>query len=353
VYSKIFSIYHYSCLHWSIGKCLQSHLSSFSLPSSVSCQLDLKALLTSSVSLTVTPSPHLHSHHFQVSSWVFSASTAVLCITTTGSLLLDGKPFFRVNTEVRLWEDLNIYVCVVIRNHCIWKPSNILSKIILKVWRYVIHWEGNLIEGNCGVFNKISVIMILLPLHVESCYFLMTQQSVSVPYNDTLSKMLNSASKFSVQQLVVSLLLYWFLLLFLCLHFEEEPWHVMLLVGNWQQWRYAFWDVTLPNPTEKYQHYRRNCCSIFGQKLLPIFWRVMEWLCEKLGHQISLLPLVSRAILTQSVIKLEATGSLKMQLPFYLTTRCHSNPEDSKFHIYCHDNLKSQNEQFFINVTDA
>lgn len=78
-----------------------------------------------------------------------------------------------------------------------------------------------------------------------------------------------------------------------------------------------------------------------------------ECLCEKLGHQRSLLPLVSRAILTQHAIKLEATGSLKMLLPFYHTTYCDSSPKNSNFHIYCHDNLRFQNEQLFINATDT
>jgi hypothetical protein len=127
----------------------------------------------------------------------------------------------------------------------------------------------------------------------------------------------------------------------------------MLLVGNWPKWRYAFWDVTLPSPTESTNITEEIAVPSLGKKLLPMFWRVLEWLCEKLGHQKSLLASVSRAILSQSTIIMEATGSLKMLLPFYKTTWCHNNPKDSNFHIYCHDNLKSQNEQYLINATDT
>jgi hypothetical protein len=89
----------FAVLCWLIGRSIRSHLSSFILSSSVSCQLNLKALLTSTLNLTVAPSPDLHGHHFQGSSWGFSASTAALCINTTGSLLLVANPSFRAPIE--------------------------------------------------------------------------------------------------------------------------------------------------------------------------------------------------------------------------------------------------------------
>jgi hypothetical protein len=91
----------FAVLCWLIGRSLRSHLSSFIISSSVSCQLNLKALLTSSVNLPVASSPALRSHHFQGSSWGFSSSTAALCINTTRSLLFVANTSFRANTEVR------------------------------------------------------------------------------------------------------------------------------------------------------------------------------------------------------------------------------------------------------------
>jgi hypothetical protein len=51
----------------------------------------------------VTPSPDLHSHHCQGSSWGFSASAAALCISTTGSLLLDGNKHNKDTDSVLKW----------------------------------------------------------------------------------------------------------------------------------------------------------------------------------------------------------------------------------------------------------
>jgi hypothetical protein len=65
----------------------------------------------------------------------------------------------------------------------------------------------------CSMRSAIS--WFCFPLHVSSCNFLMLQQSMSLPYNDTLSKMLKTDSNCSVHQLVVCLLLYWFPLVFL------------------------------------------------------------------------------------------------------------------------------------------